>query len=520
MNKKGFFGIIALFVGIMLVLGGGQAFAQKATWKQNFVDSLDGGTYSRNTNSAAYENLKLVTYSGSGQPTVVEYKGKGMVPVSDATNPKNIVGIRTTQNPPQYVDLVMWSYTKEWTSPYARRVTYYQIQPGTTIVFDDHGGRSFSFYVKSGSVKVDVNVPRTGEALEFIGLVMFAMKDTGKIKKKVNDLKISSTAERIDKVISNGVNNAGWFGALSGSVGLFALPAQQLVVQKQYMLKAELAYGIACAYGLNRTDKEFEYDLLYLFSGMTVGAGQGEAVKSVAKDALEDVAWKAAEIIAKDLFPKAVGYIPFVSIVTGSIAGGWEDRGEAQKFAERTKKYYKAVIEQEERNKAWAETQAAQKAEFEKKEAERKKELEKYQADKAAADKVAANADKEAKDKAAADKAASASAKSTPVASKPATNTREQCQKVIQDKCKFGTPTGVWNAINKHANPDSVYKKWAESYSKSYSSTRPGNQTDKQIIAARCGFSAAEANTLWDVLGKTLSDPNPMLKTWAGSYYK
>jgi len=30
MNKKGFFGMMALFVGVMLFLGGGQAFAQQA----------------------------------------------------------------------------------------------------------------------------------------------------------------------------------------------------------------------------------------------------------------------------------------------------------------------------------------------------------------------------------------------------------------------------------------------------------------------------------------------------------
>jgi len=346
MNKKGFFGMMALFVGVMLVSGGGQVFAQQVTWKQNFIEFrnlkvIDLFGY--------WEDIQFIKVTGTGDPRVIEMRDGRMVKPDEVAkkgsgNQKyDVRKIKT--GPSQYVEFVAWNHTTEWNSPYARHVCFYQVQPKSEIVFADHGKKfSFDFQLKSGSIKYDANVPRTGEALHFIDLVMGAMKNRDKIKKKVDGLKISDTAERVAKVISNGVGNAGWFGALTGSLGLYAQPAD-LVVQKKYMIKAELAYAIACAYGKTRTDKQFERDLLYLFSGMTVEEGQVEAVQNMVGNALEDLAWKGAEEISKQVFSKAAGEIagqaiPLVSMGIGGIKDGWKDSKEAKDFAERARKFY------------------------------------------------------------------------------------------------------------------------------------------------------------------------------------
>jgi len=44
MNKKGFFGMMALFVGAMLVLGGGQAFAQIGGYRSTIQKYCNFGT--------------------------------------------------------------------------------------------------------------------------------------------------------------------------------------------------------------------------------------------------------------------------------------------------------------------------------------------------------------------------------------------------------------------------------------------------------------------------------------------
>jgi len=97
------------------------------------------------------------------------------------------------------------------------------------------------------------------------------------------------------------------------------------------------------------------------------------------------------------------------------------------------------------------------------------------------------------------------------------TSARANYQKTIQAKCQYHNPADVWKAIDKHAYADALYKTWAESYSKSYTKTRPSNQTDKQIIQARCNFS--DQNAVWSVIEKNHGYAASLLKTWADSYY-
>jgi len=350
-----------------------------------------------------------------------------------------------------------------------------------------------------------------------------------------------------------------------------ALPLEYMKVMKTYQNNATLAYSIALIWGLKPTQKEFEYHLLELLSGVTLSGANKDALKGAAGVVRDEAMEKAAIAITKSVAPHLLSSIPGVgkaiSVVVGAVSGG----SDAKKFGNMAKEYYRSLSLDKMKADRAAQEAATTKRLADSKEAYDKtrtkvtgvsldgvsgtveinktKQLKAIVSPSNATDKTVTWATSDAKvatvsnsglvtakgagkatitvttkdeQKKATYAVTVPAAPSAPTKSNPApvANKRAEYQKVIQDKCKFGTPAGVWNAIDKNANPDSVYKKWAESYSKSYTKTRPSGQTDKQIIAARCGFSTAEANTLWDALGKALSDPNPMLKIWADSYYK
>ena len=42
--------------------------------------------------------------------------------------------------------------------------------------------------------------------------------------------------------------------------------------------------------------------------------------------------------------------------------------------------------------------------------------------------------------------------------------TVDECKKIIQERCKFSDPDGVWAVLDKHNHAGDLYRKWAGSY--------------------------------------------------------
>jgi hypothetical protein len=92
---------------------------------------------------------------------------------------------------------------------------------------------------------------------------------------------------------------------------------------------------------------------------------------------------------------------------------------------------------------------------------------------------------------------------------------RADYQRIIQARCKFGTPGDVWAVMDTHRFADDLYRVWAESYPSGYLSNKPG-WSDKDIIQARCNFSDPQA--VWNAIEKHKFSKN-LLQVWADSYY-
>jgi len=640
--------IMLLCCVFLFVVCSAQVFAQQIPWTPNFVDAKSKVT-------GTYANFMILKQSGRGGPNpvlIADTGGTIWVPISGSSDfSKKIKKIRTSEG--QYIEFIMWDGTTDapWKDPWwTKRVAHYQIQPNQEIVFngDDIGStRSYSFFATNQfvdvcSLKWDANVPRRGETLEFISKVTFAMKDEKTILDKVNETKKSSktTEELVETLIDKAISKAGWFGALVGANGFFAIPFAQLASQKEHMLKAELAYAIALAYGITPTQlqefkgiddlghslPQFSIDLLYLFSDRTFWLT--DTAEGLPLDMLIEAAFNGAEKLCTALgFTRAAGAMTFANTAFGGVLGGWNSIENAKVFAKKAKVYYQnkakiiagARVQNVKLDKPSStgtirvNTTLQLKATVSPSNAKDKTvtwkssdtslatvdssglvtiknpnlkdsfwvhitvttrdggykdtctlgvkapvkvtgvklssssgTLDVGKTSQLTATVSPNNADDKTVIWATSNAniatvsgtghvAAKGAGKATITATtkdgqKQATfavtvpapvNNTAAYQKTIQAKCNYGNSTDVWNAINKlpSAKADNVYKRWAESYSKSYSAARPSNQTEKQIIQARCGFNAADANMLWQVIEKYHGYPAALIKTWAGSYY-
>jgi len=68
-------------------------------------------------------------------------------------------------------------------------------------------------------------------------------------------------------------------------------------------------------------------------------------------------------------------------------------------------------------------------------------------------------------------------------------------QSLIQGKCNFHDPQGVWNVIEKYSDPEALYKKLAENMSRSNT-----KEEYKKIIQILCNFD--DPDGVWAVLEK------------------
>jgi hypothetical protein len=103
-----------------------------------------------------------------------------------------------------------------------------------------------------------------------------------------------------------------------------------------------------------------------------------------------------------------------------------------------------------------------------------------------------------------------------PPPQQPKQLTRADHKNIIQARCNYSDPNGVWKVMDTYPNADALYKKWAESYNSGYLSNKP-KRDDKDIIQAQCKFQNAQ--DVWNVVAKH-GNPNALLQKWADSYYR
>jgi len=109
--------------------------------------------------------------------------------------------------------------------------------------------------------------------------------------------------------------------------------------------------------------------------------------------------------------------------------------------------------------------------------------------------------------------------------------TKEECQEIIQRRCKFNSVEKVWFAIDKlGSNANYVYQKWAASYGSNGNAyynmpampegkDKAATDAYKAMILQRCSALKGVANSVWDVIEKHHGYPADLIRVWAQSYY-
>jgi len=340
----------------MLVICGGNMFAQNLQKKpQNWSSFIRAGT----TNSywTSFDTVLPIKVIGASSPCVELKNGKMETVRSNPTGGvNNMAKIKTTSN--QQVEFVTWIGPAKWDSLKAKNGMYWRLEPNSELVFEYHDfsgkGKITGFYLKSGTLSVDMNYNTIGEAVEFAETIAKTIKYS-KIKTQVEDWKnvirysgwclIPSCVCRGDltqHVINQYADDATFWGAILGALPPYlALPAEYMGVMPQYRQNAALAYAVACAYGKFPTQKEFELHLLDLLSGVDISQVRSEQFSGMAGVVRDEFIEKAATAIAKTIAPSLVSVIPGAGNAVGAVVGAVTGRSAARTFGNKARDFYK-----------------------------------------------------------------------------------------------------------------------------------------------------------------------------------
>jgi len=375
MNKKGFFGMMALLVGVMLVSGGGDVFAldnikmptKPKKWTSEYMRWDRPTNASGSVYSEKFDTIMIIRNVGASNPCVEMKDGK-MVQASSSTNLKNVANIKTGSS--QQVEFVTWTSkfkistdkfgTANWDTMKAKGGVYWRLESNSELVLDFHSNGNVSgFWLRKGTLNVDLNYATVGEAVEFAEAIAANIKYDD-IKRDVADLKrrraeenpgsfsttgpIKTRAEFValnlaNELIGSEAVDAFLKGAFLGALPTWlSLPGEYMNVMPTYRKNAAMAYAIAIAYGFNPTPKEFEMHLYKLLSGDTSTAP--EKFKAATGAAVGEAMEKGATLIAKKIAPNLIGGIPVIGTAIGAVSGAISGASDVKAFGKSAKEFY------------------------------------------------------------------------------------------------------------------------------------------------------------------------------------
>jgi len=357
----------AVMAAVMLVLGGGQAFAQGKLkikphkWFKCMTETTP--YHSAESESVNGMNFRLIKQEGPGNPCIEMRDGK-MRTVNSSIALKDVAKIKTTGG--QYVEFVIWYGSPNWDDLKAKRGSYWRVEPNSTMVFlRDSKGNAMDMYIETGAASKDTNYVTVGEAVEFAEIIVDSL-DFNKIKSEFNNLKNAFDdykmkypklvggscpmtrdnscpcgANLLVHMIEHGVNNASWLGFVSGALPTaVALPAEYFTQMAQYRLNAKMAYLVALNYGRNPTKQEFQLQMYEMFADLNVS--KPVFLGGLAGAMRDEMIEKAATAIAAKIGAQViVGAIPVAGQVLGPLINGLTSESLARKFADAAKEKYK-----------------------------------------------------------------------------------------------------------------------------------------------------------------------------------
>jgi len=366
--EKPFTILAALFVGVMLVSGGGQAFAidnaKMPTRPQKWSSFIRAGSSTPTWSILGKQpSIKLIKNVGASSPCIEMKDGK-MAQVSSSVSVNNMVRIKTASS--QRVEFVTWDSgigNVQWDTIKAKQGTYWRVEPNSELVFDYGFDKKtiIGFWMRSGEASIDVNYWTIGEAVEFAETIAASTK-YDKVKSEVagwksildRNPKLNCPREAgggnacgckrdlVQHTINEYASDAALLGAALGALptGL-ALAAEYTRVMPQYRKNAALAYAVACAYGKFPTQKQFELHLLKLLSGVDITQVRSEQINGMAGTVRDEMVEKAASALAKKIAPNLVSSVPGVGTAIGVTIGAITGASDAKDFGNKAKDYYR-----------------------------------------------------------------------------------------------------------------------------------------------------------------------------------
>ena len=408
----------------------------------------------------------------------------------------NVASIKTSAN--QTVYILTWRNASLLTLG-STKTRLLIIRPNSHVDFNQKSWGRTGFILQSGTIDEDTNIKtasKLDEAMSMFSLVMdydWYYLTTRTVDRIKGNNPGATKDQLADMVINDYATRGAAVAALVSAGPIWMLPAEFAHSFAQNVIKAQMAYALAMVYGKTPKDTdEFKFDLYLLFSdddvqmtlldfakeagiSGTVEVLSKESVLTMVKDskAFQKTVKKIAtnKVTARLTVKGIAKHLPrLVNMIGVSFTAK-----EARDFGAQAKTYYGGS------GTSFTNASGA----------------------------IAAPAN-----------LIEWLGGLWPFGKDHSTPTKADYQAFIQGQCSYSNPANVWRAIDTHAYANSVYKTWAESYpnlvNRRFPYAKPANKTDKEIIQKLCKFS--NPNAVWDAVDKH-SDPDALLRVWAGSYY-
>jgi len=388
MNKKGFFGTIALFVGVMLVLGGGQAFAQDTMrWGGKNERIL---TISKHASgSASWENypkVRFVKMVGGGNPNIVEIwevkstnsgkQWKKGEKTSLSSNYGNASAIRIRTESQQYVEVEAWSYAGR-----SKHNRFFLILPSSDIIFDIYGEGGVMNFVgnaRSG-IAYDHDYANKEDLEDFMKYIASSV-DYDKVKTAVEDLKkifanmtdknkcplstaispallktmrivnpasvmavdCNCKGDIVQHLVVEATKAQGLVGGVMGGLPAWTAPAEFIAARKKLKAQAVLALSIGIYYGhfpsKSVFNSRFKNDCYVLFADAS--APDTDAFWGMADTARDEIVQQAASKLLAKLASKGLKAVPIIGTAISVIGSGAISASEAWALGQKADAYY------------------------------------------------------------------------------------------------------------------------------------------------------------------------------------
>ncbi|MDR2711866.1 MAG: hypothetical protein LBB91_01980 [Clostridiales bacterium] len=340
MKKKLVIIWVYVFSLVVLVV---PAFAQPG--RQGLRDSLvKGGTYSNN-------HVQIANIVGGGPPIVVTMPNGTKKNASVGMNLHDAKSIKIGSS--QYVDMLVWNDT-QWYKPSENR-NLVVLHPGTTVTFNRV--KETTRWTGDGKILLDTGFKALAELDEM--LTFLSSVNTAAIEKQVAGWKKGRNNEQLaSHIISQKSQKAGFLGAIVGLGPTIIAPAEYAHTLAQWLIQAEMAYALACAYGTPPIGDRFKNDLYILFAGevdvkkvlkdKAFGVKPGESVgekwaRSAGSNLMGNLVGKLKKLLqdkAKSKIAKGILGLP----VVGAAKDGITNAKDATTFGNWAKKYYSNTI--------------------------------------------------------------------------------------------------------------------------------------------------------------------------------